>query len=233
MDLNTKIYTRMFSVCQRLTDLKINGNHLRSYSLLSEYALPLTMCSSSIIVKLKVDVHTIDDCMRLLDGRFNQMNILNVITDSIDTPLLNFDATTSTENSIVHNINRDLTVNDNIIVNDVLISLYDLISDIDNNRIENENYDTTLCMNSISTIVVQDTHQNIYDNEVSCSFAYPPINRPTCIKISLPGVRFITDQELKFVDEQRLLLNDNTWFLKGVIDKSKSSRSWFTEARSI
>ncbi|CAF4303087.1 unnamed protein product, partial [Rotaria magnacalcarata] len=95
-------------------------------------------------------------------------------------------ATTSTENSIVHNINRDLTVNDNIIVNDVLISLYDLISDIDNNRIENENYDTTLCMNSISTIVVQDTHQNIYDNEVSCSFAYPPINRPTCIKISLP-----------------------------------------------
>ncbi|CAF4361435.1 unnamed protein product, partial [Rotaria magnacalcarata] len=140
------------------------------------------------------------------------------------------DATTSTENSIVHNINRDLTVNDNIIVNDVLISLYDLISDIDNNRIENENYDTTLCMNSISTIVVQDTHQNIYDNEVSCSFAYPPINRPTCIKISLPGVRFITDQELKFVDEQRLLLNDNTWFLKGVIDKSKSSRSWFTEA---
>ncbi|CAF2246315.1 unnamed protein product, partial [Rotaria magnacalcarata] len=127
------------------------------------------------------------------------------------------DATTSTENSIVHNINRDLTVNDNIIVNDVLISLYDLISDIDNNRIENENYDTTLCMNSISTIVVQDTHQNIYDNEVSCSFAYPPINRPTCIKISLPGVRFITDQELKFVDEQRLLLNDNTWFLNDVV----------------
>ncbi|CAF4591754.1 unnamed protein product, partial [Rotaria socialis] len=51
MNLNTKIYTRLFSVCQRLTHLKINGKRLRSYSLLPEYALPLTMCSSSTIIK--------------------------------------------------------------------------------------------------------------------------------------------------------------------------------------
>ncbi|CAF3579739.1 unnamed protein product [Rotaria socialis] len=92
MNLNTKIYTRLFSVCQRLTHLKINGKRLRSYSLLPEYALPLTMCSSSTIIKLEVNVRTIDDCLRLLDGRFNQMKILNVIIDSIDTPLLNIDS---------------------------------------------------------------------------------------------------------------------------------------------
>ncbi|CAF5215748.1 unnamed protein product, partial [Rotaria magnacalcarata] len=62
-----------------------------SYSLLPEYALPLTVCSSSTIIKLDVNVRTIDDCLRLLDGRFNQMKILNIIIDSIDTSLLNID----------------------------------------------------------------------------------------------------------------------------------------------
>ncbi|CAF1229033.1 unnamed protein product [Rotaria magnacalcarata] len=92
MNLNTNTYTRLFSVCQRLTHLTIEGKHLRYYSLLPEYALPLTMCSLSTIVKLYVNVRTIDDCLRLLDGRFNQMKILNVIIDSIDTPLLNIDS---------------------------------------------------------------------------------------------------------------------------------------------
>ncbi|CAF3288350.1 unnamed protein product [Rotaria socialis] len=91
--LNTKTYTRLFSVCQRLAHLKINGKRLRSYSLLpEEYALPLTMCLSSTIIKLEVNVRTIDDCLRLLDGRFNQTKILNVIIDSIDTPLLNINS---------------------------------------------------------------------------------------------------------------------------------------------
>ncbi|CAF4587975.1 unnamed protein product, partial [Rotaria magnacalcarata] len=45
------------------------------------------MCSSSIIIKLEVNVRTIDDCLRLLDGRFNQRKIMNVIIDSIDTPV--------------------------------------------------------------------------------------------------------------------------------------------------
>ncbi|CAF3200736.1 unnamed protein product [Rotaria socialis] len=92
MNLNTNMYTRLFSVCQRLTHLTIKGKHLRYCSLVPAYALPLTMCSSSTIVKLDVNVRTIDDCLRLLDGRFNQMKILNVKIDSIDTPLLNIDS---------------------------------------------------------------------------------------------------------------------------------------------
>ncbi|CAF2170363.1 unnamed protein product [Rotaria magnacalcarata] len=66
---------------------QMNLNTKISYSLLPEYALPLTMCSSSIIIKLEVNARTIDDCLRLLDGRFNQRKIMNVIIDSIDTPV--------------------------------------------------------------------------------------------------------------------------------------------------
>jgi hypothetical protein len=49
------------------------------------------MCSSSTIVQLVVNVRTIDDCLRLLDGRFNQMKTLIVTIEFIEAPSLNID----------------------------------------------------------------------------------------------------------------------------------------------
>ena len=53
--------------------------------------LPLIKYSSSIIIELNVNVRTIDDCLRLLDGRFNQMKTFIVNVDSIEVSPLNID----------------------------------------------------------------------------------------------------------------------------------------------
>ncbi|CAF1058471.1 unnamed protein product [Rotaria sordida] len=89
MDLNKNGYARLFSVCQHLSHLNINGKYLHLDTWMRQNALPLTMCSSSIIVELNVNVNTIDDCLRLLDGRFSQMKILNITIDSIEATSLN------------------------------------------------------------------------------------------------------------------------------------------------
>jgi len=91
MDLNTNAYKCLFSVCQHLTHLEVNGKHLPWNGRRDRYVLPLTMCSSSTIVQLVVNVRTIDDCLRLLDGRFNQMKTLIVTIEFIETPSLNID----------------------------------------------------------------------------------------------------------------------------------------------
>jgi hypothetical protein len=91
MDLNTNAYKCLFSVCQHLTHLEVNGKHLRWKGRRDRYVLPLTMCSSSTIVQLVVNVRTIDDCLRLLDGRFNQMKTLLVTIEFIEAPSLNID----------------------------------------------------------------------------------------------------------------------------------------------
>src|SRR5689334_1034272 len=86
-NLNMNAYQRIFSVCQRLTHLNINAKCYRG----QRCAFPLANCSSSILIELHVNVHTIDDCLRLLDGRFNQMKTFYVKIDSIDAPLFDID----------------------------------------------------------------------------------------------------------------------------------------------
>ncbi len=113
----------------------------------------------------------------------------------------------STDNSSINMIETE-NINDN----DVSMSLNDLIPDI---------------------ISPDTSYKNLIDNEVCCSSTYIPINRPPCVKISIPGVQFITDQELKFVDQQRSLLNDDIWLPDGAVGKSKPSPTWFTAARAI
>ncbi len=54
-------------------------------------AFPLSNCSSLILIELDVNVHTIDDYLRLLDGSFNQMESFKDKIDSIDAPLSNID----------------------------------------------------------------------------------------------------------------------------------------------
>ncbi|CAF2979546.1 unnamed protein product [Rotaria sp. Silwood2] len=102
----------------------------------------------------------------------------------------------------------DMIENENINDNDILTSLNDLITDIiSHDPIQSEN----------------DTSQNekISNNEACCSSTYSPINRLPCIKISLLGIQFITDWELKSIDAQRLLLKDNVWLPNGSIDLIK------------
>ncbi|CAF0809407.1 unnamed protein product [Rotaria sp. Silwood1] len=113
----------------------------------------------------------------------------------------------STDNSSI-----DMIETENINDNDVSMSLNDLLHDI---------------------ISPNTSYKNLIDNEMCCSLTYIPINRPPCVKISIPGVQFITDQELKFVDQQRSLLNDDIWLPDGAGGESKPSSTWFTAARAI
>jgi hypothetical protein len=73
-NLNKNAYERLFSVCQRLTHLNIDAKCYRR----QQYAFPLANCSSSILIELHVNVNTIDDCLRLLDGRFSEMKSFSV-----------------------------------------------------------------------------------------------------------------------------------------------------------
>ena len=81
--------------------------------------------------------------------------------------------------------------------------------------------------------------EDINDQESSCTLTkmkhstiITPINRPQCTKVFLPGVEFISDFELKFVDQQRYRLQDEVWLSRGGGGDSKPSRAWFTETRS-
>ena len=90
-DLSTTGYTRLFSICQNLTHLNIKAKYYNLKTWMRWYTLPITMCSSSILIELTVKVRTIKDCLRLLDGRFNQMKAYNVTIGSIETSSLNID----------------------------------------------------------------------------------------------------------------------------------------------
>jgi hypothetical protein len=149
------------------------------------------------------------------------------------------DGTTSTDNLVVDLVSPDMIENENPNDNDVLMSLNDLITHIASHNTNqgecfSENDNATPFISSIINISDSDTSEDekIGNNETCCSSTDSPINRPPCIKVSLPGVQFITDWELKFVDEQRLLLKDNAWLPNGFTGKSKPSRTWFTEIRS-
>ncbi|CAF1265584.1 unnamed protein product [Rotaria sordida] len=114
-----------------------------------------------------------------------------------------------TDNSSLGMISSNMIQSENMNDNDTLMSFNDLITD---------------------AISPDTSYKNIIDNEACCLSTYIPINRPACIKISLPGVQFITDRELEFVDQQRSLLNDNVWLPDGAAGKLKLSSTWFTAA---
>ena len=88
-NLNKNAYERLFSVCQRLTHLNINAKYYRN----QQCAFPLANCSSSILIELHANVRTLDDCLRLLDGRFNQMKSFIVKIKSIGGSSNNIDNT--------------------------------------------------------------------------------------------------------------------------------------------
>ncbi|CAF1591048.1 unnamed protein product, partial [Adineta steineri] len=64
--------------CQRL--ISLNFCQVFSYrnSFLSIYKLPETSCSYSTLMELKINVATINDCLCLLDGRFDSLSKLTI-----------------------------------------------------------------------------------------------------------------------------------------------------------
>ncbi|UJR29391.1 hypothetical protein I4U23_010603 [Adineta vaga] len=86
--LITYIYNRIFILCTNLKYLDLDGtdNSFFSQSLLT--GLPLTICSSSSIVHLRIKMHNINDCLYLLDGRRSQLQTLIVNLDYVIDPQL-------------------------------------------------------------------------------------------------------------------------------------------------
>jgi hypothetical protein len=89
-DLCEDIYTRIFSFCTRLTDLEFPRFDDASmlFPSLGLYHLPLTACSSSTLTHLNISVFTVDDCLRLLDGRLPVLRTFIISIQSIYTPLV-------------------------------------------------------------------------------------------------------------------------------------------------
>ena len=53
----------------------------------------LTNCVSSTLTKLKIDVNTLDDCLYILDGRFDCLSTLIIDIEKIRPLLSNIDTT--------------------------------------------------------------------------------------------------------------------------------------------
>lgn len=54
------------------------------------------------------------------------------------------------------------------------------------------------------------------------------VRRPVMVPCFIPGVTFITAQELHFVDQQREKYPHIGWFTEDKQEKAKPSRLWFT-----
>ncbi|CAF3416722.1 unnamed protein product [Rotaria sp. Silwood2] len=93
------IYHRIFVLLSNLKylDLDVNNTYLFSKSLLS--GLSSTTCVSSSITHLRIKLHNFDDCLCLLDGRFNQLHTFIVKLEYIHDPSL----LRRTPSEIIHN----------------------------------------------------------------------------------------------------------------------------------
>ncbi|CAF3999621.1 unnamed protein product [Adineta steineri] len=76
--ISLDILIMILSLCQRL--IKLNFCQVFSYrnSFLSIYKLPQTSCSYSSLIELKINVATFNDCLRLLNRRFDSLSKLTI-----------------------------------------------------------------------------------------------------------------------------------------------------------
>ncbi|CAF4192963.1 unnamed protein product [Adineta steineri] len=72
------IFTMILSLCQRLTYLNFCQVFSYRNSFISIYKLPQTSCSYSTLIELKINVATFNDCLCLLDGRFDSLSKLTI-----------------------------------------------------------------------------------------------------------------------------------------------------------
>jgi hypothetical protein len=88
-DLNRLLFIQMLNIFPNLKYLNFDIN-LYSCHQLSFRMLPLGVVSSTLL-ELHVSLDDFDDCLYLLDGRFNQLHTLHVDVGFISTLILTID----------------------------------------------------------------------------------------------------------------------------------------------
>jgi len=76
-----------------LTDLTFSHWFPSKELSISIFHMSSTSCVSSTLRKLNIDVNTFDDCLYLLDGRFDSLSTLIVTIVKISSSLSNIDNT--------------------------------------------------------------------------------------------------------------------------------------------
>lgn len=79
IDQTTNVYINLLDFFENLNYLNCNGSFTAANPVLSFVNLPSTTFVSSNITKLCITVDSFGDCLRLLDGRLNQLSVFIVI----------------------------------------------------------------------------------------------------------------------------------------------------------
>lgn len=88
----TTWFELIFLFAKYLTDL-IFVQYSRDVSRNSLFSLCFKNCTSSTLTKLKIDVNTIDDCLYVVDGRFDCLSTLIIDIKRIRPLLSDIDTT--------------------------------------------------------------------------------------------------------------------------------------------
>ncbi|CAF1515223.1 unnamed protein product [Adineta steineri] len=83
-EFSSDIFLLILSLCRRL--IKLNFCQVFSYrnSFISIYNLPKTSCTCSTLIELKINVASFNDCLYLLDGRFDSLSKLTINVRNIE-----------------------------------------------------------------------------------------------------------------------------------------------------
>ncbi|CAF1190786.1 unnamed protein product [Adineta steineri] len=86
-EFSSDIFLLILSLCRRL--IKLNFCQVFSYrnSFISTCNLPTTSCRRSTLIELKINVATFNDCLFLLDGRFDSLSKLTINVKKIKCEL--------------------------------------------------------------------------------------------------------------------------------------------------
>ncbi len=76
------ICNNIFDVFKKLTDLIFSGSSYQNMVGLPFVYPPINFCSSTLLV-LNIKISSFDTCLYLLDGRFNQLQTLIVLSAHI------------------------------------------------------------------------------------------------------------------------------------------------------
>jgi hypothetical protein len=79
----SNIFRLILFICQRLINLNFCQLFYDRKSTICIYTFPSTSCTSSTLIKLKVNVATFDDCLFILDGRLKCLSTLIIHVDGI------------------------------------------------------------------------------------------------------------------------------------------------------
>jgi hypothetical protein len=84
------VFRLILSLAEHLTDFTYS-NRLSMTCMTSNRYLAIRTCGSSILTKLTINVNTFDDCLYLLDGRFNRLSTLIIDIEKISISIEDID----------------------------------------------------------------------------------------------------------------------------------------------